>query len=63
MCRVGGVHQRHAARSPEALEKLQAAARNGDNIFAELLETVRSCSLGQISNALYEVGGKYRRSM
>jgi methylmalonyl-CoA mutase len=33
------------------------------NIFEELLKTVRTCSLGQISNALYEVGGQYRRSM
>ncbi len=38
-------------------------ARAGGNIFAELLDTVRSCSLGQISNALYEVGGRYRRNM
>ena len=33
------------------------------NVFEELLKTVRTCSLGQISNALYEVGGQYRRSM
>ena len=37
--------------------------RSSGNIFEELLKTVRSCSLGQISNALYEVGGQYRRSM
>jgi methylmalonyl-CoA mutase len=42
---------------------LQAIARDGGNIFEELLTTVRYCSLGQISNALYEVGGQYRRSM
>ena len=46
-----------------ALENLKRVAREGGNIFAELLETVRVCSLGQISNALYEVGGQYRRSM
>jgi methylmalonyl-CoA mutase len=38
-------------------------ARSGNNIFEELLDTVRWCSLGQISNALYEVGGQYRRNM
>jgi len=38
-------------------------ARDGGNIFEELLRTVRSCSLGEISSALYEVGGQYRRSM
>ncbi|OYV96911.1 MAG: hypothetical protein B7Z68_04680 [Acidobacteria bacterium 21-70-11] len=47
----------------EALAHLQAAARSGGNLFAELLQTVCSCSLGQITHALYEVGGQYRRSM
>ena len=36
---------------------------NNGNLFAELMETVKYCSLGQITNALYEVGGKYRRNM
>ncbi len=54
---------RHGDASGPALENLKRVARTGDNIFAELLQTVRSCSLGQISNALYEVGGRYRRSM
>jgi len=56
-------HSRHAERSATALTKLQEAARTGGNLFEELLRTVRCCSLGQISNALYEVGGRYRRSM
>ncbi len=56
-------HRRHAAAAPEALERLKAAAREGGNTFAELLTTVRHCSLGQITHALFEVGGKYRRSM
>ena len=43
--------------------ELQDIAREGGNIFEELLSTERHCSLGQISNALYEVGGQYRRSM
>ena len=49
--------------SAEALARMQATARAGGNVFAELLEAVCSCSLGQISHALYEVGGQYRRSM
>ncbi|HVN75997.1 MAG TPA: methylmalonyl-CoA mutase family protein [Thermoanaerobaculaceae bacterium] len=49
--------------SAEALATLQATARSGGNLFAELLRTVCCCSLGQITHALYEVGGQYRRSM
>jgi methylmalonyl-CoA mutase len=56
-------HERHADAATAALTRLQEVCRDGDNIFAELLNTVRTCSLGQISNALYEVGGQYRRSM
>ena len=54
---------RHAERTPGALQKLQEAARAGDNVFEALLETVKVASLGQISDALFEVGGRYRRSM
>ena len=43
--------------------RLKDVARSGGNLFDELMETVKSCSLGQISQALYEVGGQYRRSM
>lgn len=46
-----------------ALERLKEVARSGGNIFAELMETVRVASLGQITQALYEVGGRYRRNM
>lgn len=46
-----------------ALKRLQGVAQDGGNIFAELMETVKVASLGQITNALYEVGGKYRRNM
>ncbi len=53
----------HAAESAEALVRLQQVAASGGNVFAELLETVRTCSLGQITHALYEVGGQYRRNM
>ena len=54
---------RNAASSPGALKKLQQAAASGGNVFAELMEAVKVCSLGQISRALYEVGGQYRRNM
>ncbi len=61
--RLADFHQRHEKEAPDALARLQQAALSGENIFAELMETVRSCSLGQITRALYDVGGKYRRNM
>ncbi len=54
---------RHADKSAGALEKLKQTALDGGNIFAELLDTVRVASLGQITRALYEVGGEYRRNL
>ena len=45
------------------LRRLQAAAVNGTNLFEELMTTVKYCSLGEITNALYAVGGQYRRNM
>jgi methylmalonyl-CoA mutase len=54
---------RHAEECGPALARLQKVARKRDNIFAELMETVKSASLGQISAALYAVGGEYRRNM
>jgi methylmalonyl-CoA mutase len=56
-------HAEHAEEAPEALKRLQLAAESGDNIFAELMKAVNVASLGQISAALYEVGGQYRRNM
>jgi len=58
-----GFRERHAEAAPRALEKLQKVARSGGNVFEELLETVKVASLGQISEALFQVGGRYRRSM
>lgn len=55
--------QAHVADTAKALERLKAAAVNDENIFAELMETVKVASLGQITKALYEVGGQYRRNM
>jgi methylmalonyl-CoA mutase len=54
---------RHAGRTGPALERLQATARSGGNVFGALLETVKVASLGQVCDALFEVGGRYRRAM
>jgi len=56
-------HARHAARAPAALHRLQQVAAGDGNVFEELMETVKVASLGQISRALYAVGGQYRRNM
>jgi methylmalonyl-CoA mutase len=53
----------HADESEAALTRLQRVARQRENVFGELMETVKSNSLGQISGALYAVGGEYRRNM
>src|SRR5690625_2721103 len=53
----------HENETEEALNRLKDTAASGGNIFAELLETVEVASLGQITTALYEVGGQYRRNM
>jgi methylmalonyl-CoA mutase len=63
---VEGVKQfqaRHAGRSGDSLEQLQRVARAGGNVFGELLATTRCCSLGQVTQALYQAGGRYRRSL
>ncbi|MGB8191558.1 MAG: methylmalonyl-CoA mutase family protein [Chitinophagaceae bacterium] len=56
-------HKRNESRSAEMLKRLQDVAIANGNLFAELMETVKYCSLGQITHALYEVGGQYRRNM
>jgi methylmalonyl-CoA mutase len=55
--------EKHRDKAPAALEALKKTVLSGGNIFAELMETVRVASLGQITQVLYEVGGKYRRNM
>lgn len=55
--------KRNEHEATEALKNLQKAAINGENIFDKLMDVCKICSLGQISNALYEVGGQYRRNM
>jgi methylmalonyl-CoA mutase len=53
----------HAEEAPAALARLEETAARGGNTFAELMEAVKVCTLGQITHALYEVGGRYRRNM
>jgi len=55
--------KRNNNKSDEMLKRLKLVAINNGNLFAELMETVKYCSLGQITRALYEVGGQYRRNM
>ncbi|HVB02722.1 MAG TPA: methylmalonyl-CoA mutase family protein, partial [Chitinophagaceae bacterium] len=60
---LGAFQERNKGIGQEKLKKLQQVAIGGENIFNELMESVKYCSLGQITHALYEVGGQYRRSM
>jgi len=61
--RLREFQKRNAAEAPAALEKLKQTVIDNGNVFAELVNAVRFCSLGQITDALFEVGGQYRRSM
>jgi len=63
LTRLADFHATHAAEAPAMLAKLQAAVIANTNVFDVLMEAVRVCSLGQITGALFEVGGQYRRSM
>jgi methylmalonyl-CoA mutase len=60
---IQALRGRGGDQAAAALDRLQRTAIGGGNLFAELLETVKHCSLGQVSQALYSVGGRYRRSM
>ncbi|MEM8484154.1 MAG: methylmalonyl-CoA mutase family protein [Bacteroidota bacterium] len=57
------VQRRHTEAAQAALNTLQEKARAGGNLFEALMDTVKVCSLGQITDALFEVGGQYRRNM
>ena len=57
------LHKTQADKTPELLKKLQTQAVTNKNMFEELMEATKYCSLGQITNALFEVGGQYRRNM
>ncbi len=61
--RLQEFHSRHAAEAPKQLKRLQQAVIDNQNVFEVLMDAVRVCSLGQITNALFEVGGQYRRNM
>nr|HPM66513.1 methylmalonyl-CoA mutase family protein [Piscinibacter sp.] len=63
LARLQDFHARHAAEAPAALARLQQAVIANGNVFEVLMDAVRCCSLGQITTALFEVGGQYRRSM
>ena len=56
-------HRYHQQDADVALARLKDKASDGSNLFEELLESVKVCSLGQISQALYQAGGSYRRNM
>lgn len=60
---VRSYHKTHSAEVVAALDALRATAVGGGNIFAALMDAARVCSLGQMTTALYEVGGKYRRNI
>ena len=57
------LHKLNADKTQEVLKVLQKSSVANENLFGELMEATKSCTLGQITNALYQVGGKYRRSM
>ena len=61
--RLRDFQTRHAKAAPAMLERLRQAVIRNENVFAVLMDAVRVCSLGQITHALFEVGGQYRRSM
>ncbi len=63
LTRLAAFHARNAAASPAMLAELQQAVIHNENVFAKLMDAVRVCSLGQITEALFAVGGQYRRNM
>ena len=54
---------KHSEAAEEGLQKLKDAARNGENLFSVMMEIVEHCTVGQVTNALFETGGKFRRNM
>jgi methylmalonyl-CoA mutase len=61
--RLRDFQKKNSSLSPQMLERLKQAVMRNENVFAVLMDAVRVCSLGQITHALFEVGGQYRRSM
>jgi len=60
---LADLHNRNADKAKEMIQRVQKAAIQNENIFEELMEACKYCSLGQITSALFEVGGQYRRNM
>ena len=63
LARLADFQARHADVAPEAIRRLQDVATGGGNVFDELMRAARVCSLGQLTDAFFEVGGQYRRNM
>jgi methylmalonyl-CoA mutase len=63
LARLHAFHAAHAQEAPAALARLRQTAMSGGNVFGALMDAVRCCSLGQISDAFFEVGGQYRRNV
>jgi len=63
LTRLAEFHQRHANAAPALLRRLQQAVIDNANVFEVLMDAVRVCSLGEVTTALFEVGGQYRRNM
>jgi methylmalonyl-CoA mutase len=61
--RLADFHARNTAEAPAALRRLQDVATGGGNVFDELMRAARVCSLGQLTEAFFEVGGQYRRNV
>jgi isobutyryl-CoA mutase len=63
LSRVRGWQESHTAEAAEALDRLRLAAINDENVFAVLMDAARVCSLQQVTEAFFEVGGQYRRNV
>ena len=63
LLQVETMHKRYETESREAIGRVKKAAVDGENVFESLLDAVKNCTLGQLSEALFEVGGAYRRNM
>ena len=61
--RLRAFQERHASEAPHLLRRLEQAVIENRNVFEVLMDAVRVCTLGQITSALFEVGGQYRRNM
>lgn len=63
LARVRAYREAHSVEAEEALGRLRAAAMSGDNVFAVLMDAARVCTLQQVTDAFFEVGGQYRRNV